>query len=305
MKQKLFVISRRCGRLANRLVLFANIIALAEELRARVANPTFLSYSDLFETTRRDIYCRYPAAERPSLWDRLPGAAKFLRATRLPYRVAQSACALCEHFPGLSRRTLTLREIPRVTTLLDSDEIQARLAGADRVFIHGWRFRAPASVQRQAAALRDYFRPVPELLRQAESAVEPVRSRAGILVGVHIRHGDYRTWKQGRFFFPSEAYARWMGSLKDQLAGSKAAFLVCSDEPRTREEFPGLEVGFGAKSAVADLYALAKCDYIIGPPSTFTQWASFYGNRPLLYLESREEQVALDRFKVSDLYRIP
>ena len=39
--QKLFTIGLRCGRLANRLILFANFIALAEEQGHRVINFTF------------------------------------------------------------------------------------------------------------------------------------------------------------------------------------------------------------------------------------------------------------------------
>ena len=66
-KGKLFVISGRCGRMANRIILFANFIALAEEQGHRVANPTFHSYAKWFETTRNDIYCQYPRATRRSI----------------------------------------------------------------------------------------------------------------------------------------------------------------------------------------------------------------------------------------------
>ena len=306
MNQKLFIISLRCGRLANRLVLFANLAALAEETRGRVANPTFLTYADLFETTRRDIYCRYPAAERQSLWNRLPGMSGILRATRLPYRLAQAARNLNEKFPGLNRRAITLREIPgQPTTLLESEEIRALLSPATLVFVCGWRFRAPNYLGKHAAAVRRYFRPVPGIVEMAARAVEPLRQKAELVVGVHIRHGDYRTFKKGQYFFPVESYAAWLRSVGSQLAGRKVAFLVCSDEPRTRAEFPGLDVGFGTNNALADLYALAACDYVMGPPSTFTQWASYYGDRPMLHLESREDSVELDKFKVSDLYRIP
>jgi hypothetical protein len=60
-------------------------------------------------------------------------------------------------------------------------------------------------------------------------------------------------------------------------------------------------VGFGPGSVVGDLYALARCDYIMGPPSTYTQWASFYGNRPMLCLESKDQRIDRDQFQVSYL----
>jgi hypothetical protein len=50
-----------------------------------------------------------------------------------------------------------------------------------------------------------------------------------------------------------------------------------------------------------DLYSLARCDYVFGPPSTYSQWASFYGNKPLLHVFDRDSQLLPERFGVSDL----
>jgi hypothetical protein len=33
-------------------------------------------------------------------------------------------------------------------------------------------------------------------------------------------------------------------------------------------------------SAIADMYALSRCDAIIGPKSTFSAWSSFFGSVP-------------------------
>lgn len=96
-----------------------------------------------------------------------------------------------------------------------------------------------------------------------------------------------------------------MHELAEQFPGGKVAFFVCSDEPRHEHEFPGLRVGIGAGSAVGDMYALAKCDYIFGPFGTFSMWASFYGNKPLYHLRSSDDRVERDRFAVSDLEEIP
>jgi hypothetical protein len=90
-----------------------------------------------------------------------------------------------------------------------------------------------------------------------------------------------------------------MRELAGQFPGRKVAFFVCSDEPRSVDEFPGLSVGLGAGSAMGDLHALARCDYIFGPQSTYTQWASFYGNKPLLLLHDANARVELVKFRVS------
>ena len=132
-----------------------------------------------------------------------------------------------------------------------------------------------------------------------------LRQVAEVIIGVHLRQGDYRTWKQGQYFFPPERYATWMRELAAQFPGRKVAFFVCSDEPRQASEFTGLTVAIGAGPPVVDLYALAGCDYVLGPPSSFSQWASFYGNEPLLFLEGGDQRIDRGHFQVSDLQIIP
>lgn len=303
---KLLVIALRCGRLANRLVLFANFIALAQEQGHRLINFTFHSYAHLFESTRRDIYCRYPPAVRRSLWDVIPGLASAIRKSRIFYHAVRGAGTLNERLPLLGAKVVTLRE-PRGRQVywLNGPEVQNRMRGARIVFVYGWKFRAPACVERHAEKIRAYFRPVTALEDRSRAAVERLRKEADMVVGVHVRHGDYRTWKGGKCFFTAAQYAAWMHGLAEEFPGRKVAFLVCSDEPRRSGEFPGLTVGLGAGSPVADLYALAGCDLILGPVSTFTQWASFYGNKPLFHLHSAADRPEREAFAVSWLKEIP
>jgi hypothetical protein len=300
---KLFIICLRSGRLGNRLILFAQFIALAEEQGHRLINFAFHSYAHLFETTRRDIYCRYPAARRRSWLDVVPGVAATLRKARICYQAVHYLSIWNEHLPVLGKQVVTLREKPRSNFIpLDGPEVQAQIRDARVVFAHGWRFRVPASwLQRHAEKIRDYFRPIEEYERASHEAVERLRRDADIVVGVHIRHGDYRVWRGGKYFFPASRYAGWMQELAAQFPDRKVAFFVCSDEPRSADEFPGLSVGLGAGSAMGDLHALARCDYIFGPQSTFTQWASFYGNKPLLLLKDTNDRLELAKFRVSCL----
>ena len=302
MDPKLFVIAKRCGRLANRLVLFANIIAFAEERGHRVINFTFHSYAELFEATRRDIYCQYPVAKRKSRLDVIPGVARAVRKTRVFYHAVRAASVLNEHCPVFGRSVVTLREIPgKDITFMDGPEVQAEIRDARIVFVYGWRFRAPDCVKRQAEKIRAYFQPIEEYELCSRQAVQRLRQDADIVVGVHVRQGDYRIWRGGKCFFPVQRYATWMHEMAEQFPSRKVSFLVCSDEPRREQEFQQLSVGFGTGSPVGDLYALAKCDYIFGPAGTFSQWASFYGNKPLLQLQDGDTRIELGKFRVANL----
>ncbi|MEA5612883.1 hypothetical protein VB671_09130 [Nodularia spumigena UHCC 0040] len=54
---------------------------------------------------------------------------------------------------------------------------------------------------------------------------------------------------------------------------------------------------FSDDSPVIDLYTLSKCDYIVGPVSTFSEWAAFYGNKLLYHLSSDKLPECLENFQ--------
>jgi len=303
LNPKLLVVALRCGRLGNRLLIFAHFMALAEEQGHHLINFTFHSYAHLFETTRRDIYCQYPMPNRRSVFDVVPGAAAAIRKTRIFYQVVRNACRLHDRLPIFGKSVVTLHESnrPDFVTPIDGAEVQDKIRDARLVFVYGWRFHAPALVQRHAEKIRAYFRPIEEHENSSRQAVEQLRRNADVVIGVHIRLGDNYKWRGGKYFFPVSRYRGWMNELVEQFPGRKISFLVCSDESRNAAEFPGLTVGFGPDTPVGDMYALAKCDFVFGPYSTFTQWSSFYGDKPLFHLYSINDCVDLDRFNVSYL----
>ena len=112
---KLIIIAGRCGRLANRITLFASFVAWAEEQGYRLLNPTFHSYAHLFDATRKNIYCQYPRPGRRSWFDVIPGLAPTIRKTRIFTHIAKTASLLKANFrdsrlafrPGRRSRTST------------------------------------------------------------------------------------------------------------------------------------------------------------------------------------------------------
>ena len=91
-----------------------------------------------------------------------------------------------------------------------------------------------------------------------------------------------------------------MKKIAQFFEGQPVRFMVCSNEKQDLSQFEGLDVAFGPGHPVEDMYAFAECDYILGPPSTFTMWSSFYGNKPLYMLHKADESFALTDFKVKE-----
>jgi len=304
--RKLFFIVGRCGRLANRLSLFATFIALTEELGERLINLTFHSYAHLFETTRRDILCQYPVPDQPGWVNDIPGLPPLIRKTRIATHLLQAAHRANEWLPIFPEPSVLLRQAwGQLITPLECAEVQNQIRDAQTVLISGWTFRAPEFVRRHQDKIRSYFRPIEVHAQTSRRTVEQLREQADVVIGVHIRQGDYATWRGGIYFFPTARYAAWMHELADQYSPRKVAFLVCSNEARSEKEFPGLAVRFGTGVPIADLYSLAGCDCIIGPVSSFSQWASFYGEKPLFFVTNGNAEVRRERFRVSDLGEVP
>jgi hypothetical protein len=262
------VICGKRGQLCNRLFPFANVVALAVDEGVTVVNPGFSEYAPWFTGTAAGSLPRFPSPA---------GRARGLES-RLAYGVA--ALSL--------RASRRLRLLPAVSLpddrALDFDDpgeqLRVRsLLSAPVALLDGLYLLARESFIRNAAVVRRFFAPVPEVARAAASSVEAARDGCVVLVGIHVRQGDYRTHKPS-FFHPTERYAGLMNALQRTFAGTRIGFLVCSDSQQDREVFGSLRVRFGSGQPAEDLFALAACDYIAGPPSTFSQWASFYGKVP-------------------------
>jgi hypothetical protein len=124
-----------------------------------------------------------------------------------------------------------------------------------------------------------------------------VREVGVILVGVHIRRGDYLTWRGGQYYYSDSQYRVLMDRVKGAFSPRRVRFLVCSNEKVKGEAFGGLDWYGGPGGEIEDLVSLSVCDYILGPPSSYTRWAAFIGGVPLLVVEDPETPVTEEMFR--------
>ena len=148
--------------------------------------------------------------------------------------------------------------------------------------------------------IRQLFAPKQQVVNQVNRTFEKHKKSKRVIAGIHLRRGDYHTYMNGRYYFDDEVYLRAMTRLQKEIkrdTGKETAFLLCSDSPVNMDFFSSLDT-FQVKepSAIKDLYALIRCDYITGPPSTFSRWASYYGDVPLRFITSKEDTIQLSDF---------
>lgn len=246
------------GRMCNRLLVAANFIAHAE------------AYGDSFLYLGFGRYFRYFEATKHSPF-------LFYRSTH----------------PARARKTRLVATL-NIWNTVDKNEgyfnmNQEPFLDAERstrfLCLVGWSFRNAVTLERHRGVVQSFFALKAKYGDAVKRIVGEARRGADHLVGIHIRRTDYKNYLNGKYFFPLEVYRRVMRDIQAQLPGH-TRFLVCSDSGVDLAFFSGLDIAFSSGHPVEDNYALSACDYIAGPPSSYSAWASFYGDTPLFFIQS-------------------
>jgi len=288
---RFLIVTKRTGRLGNRLTLSAHCLAAARERGWVLLNPSFASYADYFVGPRADaMVCKAPR----------PDAAPTRALTRaLAYacgRLVWQACKVLERIPGMpvaTAKALSRKHLDLGPVVTAAEKRSSRLLA-----LQGYHFRHHPWARRHADEIRAYFEPLPEIRAEAERAVAALRARADVVVGVHIRHGDYAKHLDGRFFYPVPTYLRLMRECQALLAPQRVAFLIFSNAAFEPNEFSEFDATPGPGGLVSDLHALSLCDRIIGAPSSYSSWAAFYGRVPIARVQQPDRALMPTDFTV-------
>jgi hypothetical protein len=180
---------------------------------------------------------------------------------------------------------------------LCGEDFQRRLSCHRLVIAKGWKFRAHAALKSRREDVVRLFTPQQYILAEVERFIARARAGSDLLVGLHVRLGDYATWLGGRFYYGLDAYAAWLKAATALWPEKKVSFVVCSNgNVDDLLSLPGIRASTGPGAPITDLYALAACNFLIGPPSTFTLWASYYGGAPLHMLMEKDQQLQIAGF---------
>lgn len=174
-------------------------------------------------------------------------------------------------------------------------------------FVKGWHTRRNTKyITQTKKEIQHIYRPKKEITDKAEGLIDSIRQQFDIIVGVHIRRGDYATWNNGRFYFSLDDYHQFMLRIKKLYNDKQVAFFVSSDEDFSLDVFSECKCFRFTKETsgvILDLYTLSLCDRIIGPYSTFSRWASFIGEVPLCFIETENQDFCENDFsKIVDFF---
>jgi hypothetical protein len=283
--------------LGNCLLQTSHFLVNAADTGYELAIPAFERYAPYFEATagRRSfrfgpqlVHLDPPQPMTATLFRMLQWRGVPNVLLRLPWLVRPLGYRL-------------VADLPVGDVDLNSPEFQALAHDAScPLLVHGWQYRDKPGFARHADRLRQFFRPVAAHREAIAQVLTANRAHADVLVGVHIRRGDYAGWYGGAYLYSHTTYARVMHDVEALFpAGTRVRFLLFSNEPIPDEAFAAFDTGRATNHELEDMYTLAGCDYIVGPLSTYSMWASFYGRVPLCHLHRPDQLVtSLEEFVV-------
>lgn len=277
------VIHQKTGRLANRLFTFSRFIANSIEYKYTLVNPTFDEYCEYFPSTRENNFGKHPITVK------LP--------SNIPYNVFYPLSMVRKFIKPVTHNYEYISPSHGDHYDLNTPDFIHK-ASHKTVYAHGWYFNDRTNLSKHASIIHSFFKPDTNISNSIQTYLSSIRSSFDILIGVHIRRGDYKTWKSGRYFYHNETYHFMMKQLQSvfEQKGKTVAFILCSNESVSTNDFPELNCFIPNGNLIVDLYTLAECDFIIGPPSTYSMWASYYGKTPLKHIHHPHEQLHPEQF---------
>jgi Glycosyl transferase family 11 len=188
-----------------------------------------------------------------------------------------------------------------------NDPVFVQKARSKLVLVAGWRFLDAPNFEKHQHQIRAFWQPNAHILATVERQITLYRSQFEVLIGVHIRRGDYADFKKGQWFFDDATYVHKLLEINqlDAFKNKKIGFIICSNGVIDQSLFTGLHIEFETRHFMVDLQLLSGCDFIVGVPSTFSMWASFYGQRPLLQLQESHSKINFEDFKVVKVLDYP
>ena len=276
------IVQKRVGQLGNQLFAIAHFTAAAIENDYQVLCPCFEFPLDQFPNinTNPNVKVFRSGCRMNRL---VHGFFKFLRLTvpNSPWH----RCYLAEGFSFVN---------------VGSPEFVAD-AQKKVVACEGFGFRDGESVIKHHRLIAELFRPSRATEVKVQEFISEKRlDQNVVIVGLHVRRRDYRTYRNGEYYYDDAAWLSWIRQARAVFGSNAKPFvgMIFSDEDVSALVNSANDLIRAPGGIYEDLCLLAKCHYIIGPPSTFSGWASFTGRVPLLHMTKADMQVTPALFQV-------
>ncbi len=279
--KKVVILKHGGGELANQVWNYASVYTYCLERKIECENHSFFEYAHFFNI---------PPIKNKVLYSFFFTPFRNYVGRRNTYRT--------RFFRNLYKTYVTLVHITKRNAVMSSinsankpyylppTQTDGQLLFAEKnnevLYFEGWLFRNPEGLIKYRDEVVRYFTPNEIVRGNVAHAIDPLRKKFSHIIGVHIRQGDYATFKGGQYYLKtSRVFEVLSGYLKESgLLSEHTVFIIASDDEVNTEDFPGLNIVRANGNASEDLFTLAATDIIIGSDSSFGNLAAYFGNIP-------------------------
>lgn len=285
------IVTRKYGQLGNRLFPFAHLISHASIHGYSVYNLAFLDYSQRFEKTRNKLLLSYPESSAT-------GNEGFRRAIYYFTRIIVSTL-MAINFTE-SRFHKIYHSKSEQTHM--GDDFAKEAASKVVIIENQYYMRSQDNLFSNRCSAVEFLRPVQSDILETKKHILRHNPNDNILVGVHFRGGDYRTWMDGIYFIEPSEYIKSMLAIQELNTQKPVTFMVCSNEEVSHNFQEEVDVFTAPTDPIQGMISLSLCDYILCGFSTYSLWASYYGNVPLycLYRNKLKPPTSMGEFSLLD-----
>jgi len=180
------------------------------------------------------------------------------------------------------------------------EELNILLSGKHKnIYVEGWGFRAFAETEKyhnilsKKYSLKEQYYFNNDML----STIYKYKEKGYLVVGIHVRRGDYSTFENGAYYFSDEEYQIIINNVHKVISkqyNKKTIFIIFSNDSVTINS----DVLYSKNEWYIDHYLMSNCDFLIGPPSTFTLWPSYIGKVPFLHVKKQNQEIRIEDFNV-------
>jgi hypothetical protein len=168
------------------------------------------------------------------------------------------------------------------------------------IYVGGGNFRVPELTEKY----QDYFIGKYTLKEKyikdnkLYNLMNSPKIKDAIKIGVHIRRGDYKIWANGKYYFDDNVYKKYMYTLANEIKhkyNRNIHYVIFSN--KKTDIFENEYIYKSTEKWYIDHFLMSKCDYLIGPPSTFTMWASYIGKVKYYHIRNNSGNINLNDFQ--------
>lgn len=214
----------------------------------------------------------------------------------------------------LAKYLAALRLLPTASFKYDDcdrEALERKMLRHRHIVVSGWHARWYDLFLKYRDEITDLFTLDSQYTDSVKAKMqEAEQGSTGSIVrlGVHIRRGDYRIFHDGKYLYDDEVYQRHIRRFMMLHPGKAIHVYIATNDPEVKEssyqeQCPGAHVHCLGGSSPEDLFMLSECDYLIGPPSTYSLVAAMYRDIPLYRMDETDEgMMTLESFRRFDYW---